>query len=132
MSIQDMNVNVSSGSLSITTAVELLGVPRSGYYYWKEHSATSPVKDLEDEKILEEIKNICSEITGYGYRRMTVELKNRCFKVNHKRVIRLMRENGLQCKKKTSFKPTTTDSNHDNPVYPNLIKDMSITHPDQV
>lgn len=130
MSIRDMIT--SSGSLSIRRAAELLEVSRSGYYHWQGRSVRDLGKSHDDEKILEEIKTICREFTRYGYRRMSVEVRNRGFLVNHKRIRRLMRENGLQCKMKASFKPMTTDSNHDNPVYPNLIKDMAITHPDQV
>lgn len=130
MKIHDMNEN--TGHIPLSSAAQLLKVPRSGYYAWLERSNTFQDKAREDEIILEEIRKICKEITGYGYRRMTVELHNRGFLVNHKRVLRLMRENDLLIKKKTAFKPTTTDSDHDNPVYPNLIKNMPITHPDQV
>lgn len=125
-------MNKDSDHISLSRAAQLLTVQRSGYYAWLERSSKDQDKALEDEIILEEIREICGEITGYGYRRMTVELHNRGFLVNHKRVLRQMKENDLLCKKKTAYKPTTTDSNHDNPIYPNLIKDKPITHPDQV
>jgi len=125
-------MNKDSGLISLSRAAQLLEVPRSGYYAWLERSSRDQDKTLEDEIILEEIQKICGEITGYGYRRMTVELRNRGFLVNHKRVLRQMRENDLLCKTKTGYKPTTTNSDHDNPIYPNLIKDKPIIHPDQV
>ena len=121
-----------SGHIPLSRVAELLQVPRSGYYAWLERSSKDQDKALEDEIILEEIRKTCGEITGYGYRRMTVELHNRGFLVNHKRVLRLLKENGLLCTKKRAYKPTTTDSDHDNPVYPNLIKDKPIVHPDQI
>jgi len=97
MSIQ--NLTASCSSLSIAKATKLLRVPRSSYYYWNQYSTSGRARNPEEEMILEEIKNICGEFAGYGYRRMTVELKNRGFFVNHKRVQKLMRENGLQFKR---------------------------------
>jgi len=51
--------------------------------------------------------------------------------VNHKRVLRLMREDNLLCVRK-DFKPRTTDSRHDLRVYPNLVKGLKITRLNQV
>ncbi len=45
---------------------------------------------------------------------------------NHKRVLRLMRQERLLCHKK-KFKPVTTDSTHGLPIYPNLLKGREIT-----
>ena len=61
------------------------------------------------------------EFPYYGYRRITAELQNRGYAVNHKRVLSLMRQEKLLCYKK-KFKPVTTDSTHDLPVYLNLLK----------
>jgi len=66
------------------------------------------------------------EFPYYGYRRITAELQNRGYAVNHKRVLRLMRQEKLLCYKK-KFKPVTTDSTHGLPVYPNLLKGREIT-----
>jgi putative transposase len=46
--------------------------------------------------------------------------------VNHKRVLRDMRQKNLLCHKK-KFKPSTTDSTHGLPIYPNLLKGSKIT-----
>jgi transposase InsO family protein len=46
--------------------------------------------------------------------------------VNHKRVLKLMRQEKLLCHKK-KFKPETTDSTNGLPIYPNLLKDREIT-----
>lgn len=130
MSIQEMTA--SDSSLSIMKATQLLGVPRSSYYYWKEHSTSGRGTSPEEDGIFKEITKICGEFTRYGYRRMTVELKNRGFFVNHKRVYRIMKQNGLLCKKRRRRRKTTTDSDHQNPVYPNLIKNIDVTHLNQV
>ena len=130
MSIQQMRSD--SGSLSIERACELLGFPRIEYYRWMDRTDSISKRAQEDLLILEEIKKIVEEFTGYGYRRVTKELQNRGHDVNHKCVLRLMHDNELLSKKKRTFVPRTTDSDHDNPVYPNCIKDLEITHPDQV
>lgn len=130
MSIQQMRSD--SGSLSIERACELLNLPRIEYYRWIDRADYRSTRTQEDLLILEEIREILMEFTGYGYRRVTKDLQNRGYDVNHKRVLRLMHDNELLCKKKRTFVPKTTDSDHDNPVYPNLIKGLEITHPDQV
>jgi transposase InsO family protein len=78
-----------------------------------------------------QIQEIALEFPGYGYRRITAELRNRGYKVNHKHVLRLMRQDNLLCLKK-KFKPVTTDSSHGLPVYPNLLKSTKITGLNQV
>jgi len=55
----------------------------------------------------------------YGYRRVYRRLRCEGWQVNHKRVLRLMREDNLLCVRKRKF-VLTTDSNHFWPVYPNL------------
>lgn len=130
MSIQQMKSN--SVSLSIERACELLGLQRIEYYRWIDKDDSFLKRTQGDLLILEEIKKIIKKFTGYGYRRVTKEMQHQGYNVNHKRVLRLMHDNKLSFQKKRSFIPSTTDSNHDNPVYPNLIKGLEITHPDQV
>ena len=77
------------------------------------------------------IQEIALEFTGYGYMRITAELQNRGFEVNRKRVLKLMRQDNLLCKKKR-FKQVTTDSSHGLPVYPNLLKNAEIDGLNQV
>jgi len=122
-------VNESSKIIPVKDAASSLGVSRSGYYKWA--SQESDLVPDDDPRIKDEIVKILEENPGYGYRRVTPELRRRGFKVNHKRVRRIMKENNLLFKKKR-FKPTTTDSNHNNEVYPNLIKGIEIVRPNQV
>ena len=63
---------------------------------------------------------------------MTVELANRELKVNHKKVLRLMHEESLLCSQKRKYKPITTNSNHAFQVYPNLVKEVDTTGPNQI
>jgi putative transposase len=105
-------------------------VSKSGYYAWLKRKGRNN-RVARDRPILEEMKKIVLEFPGYGYRRMTHQLRRHGHVVNHKRVLRLMRENGLTFKHK-KFSLITTDSEHDNPVYPNLVAGMELTGPNQV
>jgi transposase InsO family protein len=67
----------------------------------------------------------------YGYRRVTAELRRRGVAANHKRVLRLMREDNLLCLRKRRY-AITTDSGHDLPVYPNLTSTLEVTGTDQL
>lgn len=119
----------SNGSLPISDATRLLGVSKSGYYKWLRKSCSDSIQ--AEIKIRDELQKIAIEFPRYGYRRMTIELNNRGYHVNHKKVLRLMREDNLLCVKR-HFKPLTTDSNHDYRVYPNLMKKLTIVRPNQV
>ena len=65
------------------------------------------------------IQRIALEWPSYGRPRITAELRRRGWKVNPKRVYRIMREDNLLCVRKRKF-VVTTDSNHGRKVYPNL------------
>lgn len=64
------------------------------------------------------IHEVALQWPAYGYRRITGELRRRGIACNHKRVLRLMREDNLLCLRKRRF-VLTTDSAHGLPVYPN-------------
>ena len=102
-----------------------MGASRSGYYY-----KSRKTKD-KDKPLLEKIKAIATEFPCYGYRRITAELKRRKIKVNKKRVQRIMAQNGIQCTIRRKYR-ATTNSKHDLVKYPNLIKDLTPTRPDQL
>lgn len=101
---------------------ELLDTPLSSYYYRPE-----PANDLELRDLLEQI---ALQYPRYGYRRMTAELGRRGMAVNHKRVLRIMREESLLAHV-TRF-CRTTNSEHPYGRYPNLVKDLVIARVDQV
>jgi transposase InsO family protein len=63
--------------------------------------------------------------------RITAELRRRGWKVNPKRVYRVLREDNLLCIRKRKF-VVTTDSNHGRKVYPNLARTMVLTGMDQL
>jgi len=68
---------------------------------------------------------------SYGCPKITAELSRRGWKVNHKRVERIVREENLLCVRRKKF-VRTTDSNHGMKVYPNLMKGLTPTSTDQV
>ena len=77
------------------------------------------------------IQKVALEWPAYGYRRVHRELIRRGWRVNHKRVLRLMRADNLLCLRKRKF-IGTTNSKHELPVYPNLAKDMVLTSINQL
>lgn len=84
-----------------------------------------------DDPVVAEVIDIVSSFRGYGYRRVTAELRHRNMIVNSKKVRRIMRENGLNPKRKRRY-VITTDSNHDSPIYPNVAKGFEIHGPNQL
>ncbi|RZN37503.1 MAG: transposase [Methanophagales archaeon ANME-1-THS] len=70
--------------MSVDRATQLLDVSRCGFYKWQRQSNDEPVKS-EDREVRNEIHKVAVEFPAYGYRRITVELRNRGYTVNHKR-----------------------------------------------
>ena len=105
----------------------LAGIPRSTYYYYLKQT-NKPDKYKE---IKEQIVTIYHENQGrYGYRRITMELHNRGYTINHKTVQRLMKNLGIKCmvrmKKYRSYKGEIGK------IAPNLIaRDFHATAPNQ-
>ncbi len=109
----------------VSAACELLELSPSTYYY-------RPVQSDESE-LEAAIEEIAGQFPIYGTRRVTNQLRrppNR-LRVNRKRVRRIMAEKELLRPVKRR-KRRTTDSQHPYPRYLNLVKELEITHPDQV
>ena len=100
-----------------------MGLSRSSYY--TDH------KPPERDEVIHEIQCITSSFRGYGYRRVTAELRRRGMVVNSKKVRRIMREKGLNPKRKRRY-VITTNSNHDSPIYPNVAKGFKVYGPNQL
>ena len=111
----------------VSLLIDVAGIPRSTYYYYVKHRTDEDkYKDIK-----EEIANIFAENKGrYGYRRITKELRNRNYIINHKTVQKLMKELGLVCrvrmKKYQSFKGEVGK------IAPNLLeRDFSTEMPNE-
>lgn len=83
----------------VTTLVEITEVSRSGYYKWLKRDGVCEI-DCRDEELIPFILKIFNEHRGnYGRKRIKIELKNKYgLVVNEKRISRIMRKYGLQCK----------------------------------
>lgn len=110
-------------SISVKRQCELLGLPRSTYYYQagEESEENLQLMRLIDEQYLRR--------PFFGSRKMTLWLGQQGYEVNRKRVQRLMRLMGIEA---IYRKPRTTIRNVENKVYPYLLRNVEITHPDQV
>lgn len=101
---------------------------RSSFYYKPSNKDAGKKRDAD---LRDRIEIICLGFPRYGYRRVTWQLKREGKRINHKKVLRLMRESDLLCRVKRK-RVKTTDSRHRFPRYPNLIKGMVITRLNQV
>lgn len=77
--------------LSIRHLCELLQVNRA-WYYARQHVLVEPFKQAEEVALRDVIEKIILDFAGYGYRRVTHTLQRDGWKVNHKHVLRIMRE----------------------------------------
>ena len=90
-----------------------------------------PAAPDQDIDLRDEIQKIALEFPYYGRRRVAAELKRRGWKVNHKRVHRIMREDNLLCLRRRKF-VVTTDSNRSHRVYPNVAAGIETTAVNQL
>ncbi len=97
-----------------------LEVSRSGYYAWSRGQESA--RELANRIMTEEIKQVFyTQRQRYGSPRITEALRREGQVCNHKRVERLMRQEGLQARRGKRRKVQTTNSDHDQPVAPNLL-----------
>jgi putative transposase len=101
---------------------QTMGVSRAGYYRF----LLRPQRPEAYMELRSQIQNIALRWPAYGYRRVQAELERQGWRVNRKRVLRLMRVDNLLCLRGRKF-ILTTDSKHGSPIYPNLAKDMRLT-----
>jgi putative transposase len=106
-----------------------MGLARSTYY--RRSQPLSLKAQKEEADLRDRIEGIVVEYSRYGYRRVTWQLKREGWKVNHKRVHRILQEESLQCQVKRRW-VKTTDSNHGYAVYPNLLQGVEVIRPNQV
>jgi putative transposase len=116
------------GSLSIERMCQLAGVSRAGFY----RSLQEEMPAEEDMEVRSAIQQIAVEHRRrYGYRRISAELRRRGMLVNHKRVLRIIREDNLLAVQRRAF-VVTTDSDHELEVYLNLAGRMKLTGMNQL
>ena len=107
-----------------------MSLPVSTYYKIKHREVSQT--DEQEVAIRDKLERLAVDFPGYGYRRMTIALRQDGLLVNHKRVLRIMRQSELLCCLTKAFRVETTDSDHGYYRYPNLIKNMEITELNEV
>ena len=105
-----------------------MGIKRSTYYY---HKKVNIPKIQQEISLKERIQQIAYKHPYYGYRRITAQLHRENMTINHKRVLRMMRQLGIQGRIKRRY-TVTTNSKHCHRIYPNLIKEKTVTGINQV
>jgi putative transposase len=107
------------GQPSLREMCRLAAVSRAAYHrHWDDHAPRE-----QDTELRSAIQEIALGDRHCGYRRIHEALKRRGWAVNHKRVLRLMREDNLLALRHQGF-VTTTDGGHDHHIYPNLTGGM--------
>ena len=101
-----------------------MGIARSTYY-------DAPKRRVDDTALVEAMYAIKDEFEAYGWRRMQAALGQQGWSVNHKKLKRLMRAHGLNARRRRRY-VATTDSDHDQPIFPNRTRDMIVDGPDQL
>lgn len=107
----------------------MIGISPSTFYYKSKKPRLE--KDKADAVIRDAIEKVQIDFPRSGYRTMRYYLKRAGFVVGETRLRRLMKEYDLQAKIKKKF-IKTTDSRHNNEVYPNLLPEMGVRGLNQV
>jgi transposase InsO family protein len=109
----------------VTAICRVLEVARSTIYY--------QARPKDEQALRDAIEAIAGQFPTYGSRRMARQLRREPHDmlVNRKRAQRIMREMGLQGRVRQR-KPRTTDSQHNSPRYPNLVRDVTAEYPDHI
>lgn len=116
-------VEPGNEKISIVRQCELLGLNRTTFYYRRQ------AEKEEDAVLMRLIDEQYTETPFYGYRKMTVYLQQLGFKVNHKRVRRLMRALGLEA---IYPKPNLSKPGNEHLRFPYLLRGVEINRVNQV
>ena len=100
----------------------MTGLNRAGFYRRRVPQQVTPV----EMEIRDQMQKVALESPAYGYRRITSELQQSGFAVNHKRLLRMMHEDNLLCVRRRAF-VVTTDSRLNLPIYPNRAREIKPT-----
>jgi putative transposase len=99
-----------------------LDVSPSGYYDWQMRRTTPGPRALQNQTLVKQIVGIHSQSRQtYGSPRIADALRKQGARHGRNRIARLMREAGLCGRQKGRYRVQTTDSNHDQPIAPNLM-----------
>jgi len=121
-----------SGDHPVRVLCAVLGVSPSGYYGWRQQ--TPSLRAVQDQDLRGRIRLAHLQSGGtYGSPRIKRELDRIGPPVGRHRIARLMREAQLQGRTRRRYRVRTTDSNHHEPIAPNLLGTTAApSRPDQV
>ena len=100
-------------------------------FYKRPHAGHRAAREKADTDLRVRIEDILAEFPAYGYRRVTHELRRRGLVINHKRVARVRREHALTPHRVRAWL-ATTNSDHKQPIYPNLRSSITPEGPDEL
>ena len=105
----------------VTILCDVLGVSPAGYYAWR--SRPESPRSVANRDLVDDIKRVHLDTHGrYGSPRIYAELKAQGRGVSRGRIERLMRRHGIRAIMARPRRVRTTDSRHDFPIAPNLLK----------
>ena len=108
------------GEFPVRLMCRVLDVSPAGYYAWRKRPPSWHA--LIDEILMARVRIIYDESgETYGAPRVHQELQAEGLPASPKRVARLMREDGLVARPRKRQRVSTTESNHDHPIAPNLL-----------
>lgn len=119
----------------VSLQCEVLGVSPSGYHgHFKRRTTHAPNQRLSNDVLLVHIRTIHAQSKNeYGWPRVWKELLRQGIRVGKERVRKLMHLHRIAARGKHKFRVTTTDSNHNLPVAPNLLnRQFAATAPDRI
>ncbi len=124
-------VAAEKANYPIAVMCRFLGVSSSDFYAWQGRLPSA--RTQANVALCSEVRAIHAEARAtYGSPRIHRELRRRGSRVSRKRVASLMRREGIYGRKRRRFR-TTTDSNHDDPIAPNLLnRDFTSEQPGAV
>ncbi len=102
---------------------EVLDCPRSTYYY--------PPQESTEIEIVAAMEQILARYPYYGYRRLQAQLRREGMDLGERVVRRVLKQLGGS-RSLGQMRLQTTDSQHSHPRYPNRIKGLKVTQPDQL
>jgi putative transposase len=108
--------------LPLKHQAQMLALPRSALYY-------KPRKKPDNAAIIKRIEEVFARAPYFGYRKITKVLQRENYKINSKKVRKIMQDLGLRA---IYCKPNTSKACKANKVYPYLLKNLPITQPNQV
>ncbi|WP_236347770.1 IS3 family transposase, partial [Paenibacillus plantiphilus] len=112
----------------------VLGVSKSGYYKWAQEKNNENSYQLRRKTLLARIIWLFLDARKrYGSPKITRLLRREGWTVSERLVGKIMSEHGLRSCVSKKFKVTTTDSNHTNPIAPNILnQNFATTAPNKV